>query len=219
MASAIPFNEQPSGALTLEQLARVCQTGRVDGLRSTQSTGFSELNAALPGGGWPVGALTELMAMDEGIGEMQLLMPALAQLTRDDRYIALIDPPHLAYPPAWAQQGVRVERCLSIQGQSAATTWWAAEQMLRCPAVGAVLAWPSRVNDKNLRRLQLAAEAGRTLAILYRPLAAAAVPSPAALRLLLRADECGLFIEIKKCRGGRGGRSVRCIFDDALRAA
>jgi cell division inhibitor SulA/protein ImuA len=82
--------------------------------------------------------------------------------------------------------------------------------MLRCSAFGAVLVWPGAVNDKTLRRLQLAAEAGSNLAILYRPAAAAQMSSPAALRLALSATDDGMRIEIKKCRGGIAGRFIRC---------
>ena len=43
------------------------------------ATGFTELDVLLPGGGWPVGALTEIFVERPGIGELQLLMPAAAQ--------------------------------------------------------------------------------------------------------------------------------------------
>jgi len=77
--------------------------------------------------------------------------------------------------------------------------------MLLCPAVGAVLSWPSQITDKNVRRLQLAAETGASLGILYRPAAAAREPSPAALRLQLEPTADGLAVAILKCRGGRSG--------------
>ena len=44
-------------------------------------TGFAELDAWLPGGGWPTGALTEIHVERTGIGEPQLVMPAAAHLT------------------------------------------------------------------------------------------------------------------------------------------
>src|SRR5262245_63261238 len=53
-------------------------------------TGFAELDAWLPGGGWPAGAITEIHVERTGIGELQLVMPAAARLTRSGRWLALI---------------------------------------------------------------------------------------------------------------------------------
>ena len=80
---------------------------------------------------------------------------------------------------------------------------------MRCPAGGAVLGWPAYIIDKNVRRLQLAAEAGGSLGILYRPPEAARESSPAALRLRLHAASDGLAVEIHKSRGGRAGLTLR----------
>jgi hypothetical protein len=199
----------------LKELSRVCRFGRVNdfSLPAVHPSGFQELDRALPIGGWPVGALTEIMPRTEGIGELRLAMPALAKLTRERRYVAFVEPPHLPYPPALAQQGMHLDRALFVSHSSPAASLWAAEQMLRCAAFGAVLLWTAAIGDKELRRLQLAAEAGKTLALLYRPPAAALSHSPAALRLCLHAAERSLCIEIKKCRGGYAGGLVRCVLE------
>ena len=167
------------------------------------ATGFAQLDAVLPGGGWPVGAITELMPETQGIGELSLLMPALAQLSRAGRYFAWIAPPCLPYPPALAQHGLALDRLLLVQAHDARTVLWVAEQLLRCPAIGAVLAWPAALDDRRARRLQLAAETGGSCGLIYRPPAAAQQPSPAALRLRLAAFDGGLRIDIQKARGGR----------------
>jgi hypothetical protein len=210
-ASLAPRSEAP----TFEELAKACRFGRVNGfsLPAVRPSGFQELDRALPIGGWPVGALTELMPRTAGIGELRLVMPALAKLTQERRHIAFIEPPHLPYPPALAQQGVQLDRALFVTHASPASSLWAAEQMLRCAAFGAILLWIAAIGDKELRRLQLAAEAGKTLAFLYRPPAAALQHSPAALRLCLQAAERKLSIEIKKCRGGVGGGIVHCVLE------
>ena len=174
------------------------------------ATGFAPLDAVLPSGGWPVGAITELMPDAPGIGELSLLLPALAQLSRAGRYLVWIMPPFLPYPMALEQHGLVLERLLLVQAHDAKSVLWAAEQALRCPAVGAVLVWPSALDDRRVRRLQLAAETGGSCGLLYRSPAAAQQPSPAALRLRLRAVSTdmgahmghGLHIEIQKARGG-----------------
>jgi hypothetical protein len=187
------------------QLERMCRSDQADDQARpvALSTGFAQLDAVLPGGGWPVGAITELMPDAQGIGELSLLLPALAQLSRAGRYVAWIAPPCLPYPPALARHGLALERLLLVQTRDTQTLLWATEQALRCPAIGAVLAWPAALDDRRLRRLQLAAEAGGSCGLLYRPPAAAQQPSPAALRLRLRALDAGLRIEIQKARGGR----------------
>jgi cell division inhibitor SulA/protein ImuA len=200
-----------STPLTLEQLARLCRDA--EGSRGPRPaaapSGFPELDAHLPGGGWPIGAVAELMSDAIGIGELSLLVPVLSRLARAGRYIAWIAPPYLPYAPALAQRGLPLKRVLLIQTRSLQQSLWATEQALRCPAIGAVLGWPAYIVDKNVRRLQLAAEAGGSLGILYRPPEAARESSPAALRLRLHAAPDGLAVEIHKSRGGRAGLTLR----------
>lgn len=193
-------------AVTLEQLSRLCDDGEWRrGLHRATPSGFAELDASLPGGGWPMGALCELMPATMGIGELSLVTPALSQLAQAGRYIAWIAPPYLPYAPALARQGLPLQHILQVQTRGVQESLWAAEQSLRCPAFGAVLSWPADITDKNVRRLQLAAEAGGSLGILYRSPEAAREHSPAALRLRLLPMQAGLAVEIHKCRGGRAG--------------
>jgi len=210
---------------TLEQLARLCLEGGMNrGTRTALPSGFAELDANLPGGGWRSGAIAELMSDAMGIGELGLLMPVLSSLARAGRYIAWIAPPYLPYAPALAQRGLPLERVLLVRTDCLQESLWATEQALRCPAVGAVLSWPAHIIDKNVRRLQLAAEAGDSLGFLYRPAEAARESSPAALRLRLHApgngegngEGDGMTIEIQKVRGGRAGIRVQCRNKDAV---
>lgn len=190
----------------LEHLKEVCRHGNAGNSErpAALSTGYAKLDAVLPGGGWPVGAVTELMTEAHGIGELSLVMPMLVRLTQAGRFIALLAPPFLPYAPAWTQQGLALERLLLVQTRDLAATLWAGEQLLRCAGIGAVLAWPATLDDRRLRRLQLAAEAGSSCGLLYRPPGAAQTHSPAALRLRLRLQPAtaGLRIDILKARGG-----------------
>lgn len=194
-------------AETLEQLARLCRGGRVDvPPAAIEPSGSSELDAALPGGGWQSGTIVELITAHTGIGELSLLMPALARITNTDRHVALVAPPYIPFAPALSQRGIRLDRLLIIRAQKAEDILWAFEQTLRCRSFGAVLAWPATIQDREIRRLQLAAEAGRSTGFVYRPAQAALQSSPAALRLRLQpVKDDGLSIDILKCRGGRSG--------------
>jgi hypothetical protein len=194
-------------AETLEQLARLCRTG-IAAAPAIESSGVMELDCALPHGGWPVGTIVELMPLTTGIGEFRLLMPLLARLTRTENYIALISTPYIPFAPALARHGIQLERLVVIDAKTQEDTLWAFEQTLRCKSFGAVVAWPTTVRDREVRRLQLAAEAGRSIGFLYRPPAAALESSPAAIRLKLQTNQNGLEIDILKCRGARGGFSV-----------
>lgn len=166
------------------------------------ATGFRELDAALPGGGWPLGALTEILHSESGIGELRLLMPALARLSRQGRWIALIAPPFIPYAPALAAFGIDLGHVLLVHPKNSVDTLWALEQALRAGTCGAVLAWPKQLDERVLRRLQLAAEAGKAWGVLFRDRASAAQTSPAALRLELSSAADRTLVRLIKCRGG-----------------
>jgi len=179
-------------------------------------SGFAALDVALPGSGWPTGALTEILPAHEGIGELRLLGPALARLTREQRLVAWIAPPHLPYAPALAASGIDPDHVLVVKTRTPQETLWAVEQALRANACGAVLAWPPvRVKYPELRRLQIAAEGGRSVAVLFRPPQAASESSPAALRLALETAPNALRVRVLKRRGGPLARPI--VLDELAR--
>lgn len=169
------------------------------------TSGYPELDAELPGGGWPRGNLTEILVDRSGIGEMSLLLPALARLSGEGGLLALVAPPWLPHAPAWAAAGVAPERLLVIRpGKQAA---WCVEQLLKSGGFAGLLAWPeSGIDARGLRRLQVAAEGQAVFAVLWRPTAVAATPSPAPLRLALDAAADGLAVRILKRRGRPASR-------------
>lgn len=169
-------------------------------------TGHATLDRILPGGGWPRQGLIEILGDRSGAGELQLLLPALASLCRPGvrgGWVAWVSPPQRPYAPALAAAGLDVGRMLVVQAPGA--TEWAMDQALRSEACSAVLGWSVARDAAALRRLQLAAEQSRSLAVLFRPLRAGLEPSPAVLRLaLLGNGEAGdLQVRIVKSRGGR----------------
>ena len=169
-----------------------------------QPTGHSGLDALLPGGGWPCGTLCELLVEHDGIGECTLVLPALAALTQARRRVAFVAPPYLPYAPALATAGVDLQQVVQIDADTT-DTHWSIEQCLRSGCCGAVLGWLPRVDYRELRRLQLAAESGGTIGFMFRPLAAANEASPSALRLRITAVQGQPQIEVLKCRGRVGG--------------
>ncbi len=177
------------------------------------STGFAMLDDLFPGGGWPVGALTEILVEREGIGELRLVLPLLARLSKEARWLAWVSPPHLPYAPALARGGVELSRLLLLDPAAIADARWAAEQALRSGACAAVLAWFPKTDERALRRLQLAAESGGACGLLFGSSRDADRSSPAALRLQLERAPRGLAVRILKRRGGAVAAPVWLDFD------
>jgi hypothetical protein len=184
------------------------------GTRSGLASGYPELDRCLPGGGWPPEALTEILIGQYGIGELRLLMPALARLSTEEtqtycgehtepRWIAWVDPPFQPYAPALQQCGIDLSRVLIVRPKDDSELLWSAEQALSSGTCAAVLLWPDGLDDQASRRLQLAAEKGHSWAIAFRPLSARQQSSAAALRLELQSTEQGTRVHILKSRGGR----------------
>jgi hypothetical protein len=177
---------------------RLWRGGREVVGRAGEPTGFATLDAALPGRGWPPGALSELLLRADGLGELGLLLPTLARFTRAGRQVALIAPPYLPYAPALAAADIDLSKLLLVHAEGREALW-AAEQALRSGACAAVLCWPKAADDRALRRLSVAAEQGEALGFAFRPRRVLEQPSPAALRIeLLERDA----LRIHKCRGG-----------------
>ena len=182
--------------------------------RARLVSGYPELDRCLPGGGWPPEALTELLIGQYGMGEVRVLMPALAQLSAEEiqthtgeytepGWIAWVAPPFQPYAPALQQYGIDLSRMLIVRPKDDSELLWSAEQALSSGTCAAVLLWPDTLDDKGSRRLQLAAEKGHSWAIAFRPLAARQQPSAAALRLELESTGQGTRVHILKSRGGR----------------
>ena len=180
--------------------------------RAVIPTGYRELDRVLPGGGWPLGAITEILVDGYGIGELGLFMPALEALTKDDpakpkKWISWVAPPFVPYAPALRQHGIDIDRLLLIHPTAGMKSrLWAIEQAVRSGASAGVLAWVGAVIDPViLRRLQLAAEDQACWVLLFRPTNARLQRSPAALRIQLAQARVATRVEIVKCRGGRPG--------------
>lgn len=174
------------------------------------SSGYEQFDRHLPGGGWPRAALTEILVEQYGIGELRLLMPALASLCIEEpgagpaepSWIAWVAPPFQPYPPALQHWGIDLSRMLIVRPRNDSEVLWSAEQALSSGTCAAVLLWPKTLDDQASRRLQLAAEKGASWAITFRPLAARHEPSAAALRVELAAGRKGTRLAILKSRGG-----------------
>jgi protein ImuA len=167
----------------------------------TLATAHPALDAQLPGGGWPLGHLVEVLQQEQQQHVWQLLGPALAALMRKQAEPAvLVQPPYQPFGPALRAQGIVAERLLCVHAEKPAARLWATEQALRCADVCAVFAWLPQARSDDLRRLHLCAEPGEKLLVVFRPAAARSQASPARLRLLVEGGE-RLEVQILKRRG------------------
>ena len=168
-------------------------------------TGYRALDPCLPGGGWPRTGLIEILVSRFGVGELYLLLPMLAALTQQPlaRWCVWISPPLEPYAPALAAHGADLERMLVVRAPEAL---WAFEQTLGSGASDIALAWAARNPPaRAVRRLQLAAERGRTLGVLFRPRCAARESSAAVLRVEVEPKAHGARVTLLKSRGGARG--------------
>ncbi len=221
--------------------AAIWRASRAPVAFDTLATGYPRLDERLPGGGWPARLVTEFLLDRPGLGELSLVVPVLARLQAEARaagrngWIAWVAPPLLPYAPALAAAGldpggllvVRAAGCSAPSTQSRAggrpsgadarDALWAMEQALVSGHCAAVLGWPGRADDRQIRRLQLAAQSGGIPAMLFHVAGgrSAASGSAAALRLRLTARPEGIWLELLK---SRGGRPFECPLADLLHA-
>ncbi|MFT7132093.1 MAG: hypothetical protein ACI81O_000801 [Cyclobacteriaceae bacterium] len=187
-------------------------------------TGYTELDQQLPGAGWPTAGLTELLHDQPGMGELRLLAPALAQLSeQQSRWLLWVSPPYLPYAPALAQLGINPASLLIVRPTTVSDSLWVMEQALASESCSAVLAWPQQINEKQIRRLQLASKTGQALGLLFRPSSAARQSSPAELRLRLfpqavtpLKERSTIGIQILKRRGSWRSDTFMLDLDDQL---
>lgn len=202
------MNHIPDQLLQHPALWRARDTGRA---RRVVPSGWPELDQSLADGGWPQGALSELLSPSTGLGEVRLALPAIRQaLAERPGYLVLVSPPWIPHAPAWQAAGISGDRLLILYPRSLADWRFATEQACRA-GMPWVQSWsPSQaLADRDLRRLQLAAQEGGGQLLLVRPSRQAQQPSPAALRLQLEAHPGGKTrITLLKQRGGFGGHSV-----------
>ncbi|MEM7251129.1 MAG: translesion DNA synthesis-associated protein ImuA [Pseudomonadota bacterium] len=195
----------PSKKQVLEKLLRqpAIWRGETHHAGRYLSTGHDAIDKNLPGNGWRLGSLTEILCDQEGIGELRLIMPALAELQQQNRWIVWVAPPYIPYAPALVYNGFELSRFLWINTESDSDGVWAIEQVLNHPLCGAAVLWTGTANDRDLRRMQIAAESSGSWAIAFRPMAAVKSFSPAATRVAVKLQKRQMLLRFLKCRGGR----------------
>ena len=176
-------------------------------LKAGIPTGFAELDATLPGSGWPAKAIVEMITPQWGMGELQLLLPLMRTMTQQKRWILWISPPYVPYAPALERAGIDMDYVVTVQAShSLKDALWSIEKALQSSGCALVFGWLDGFAHGAMRRLQLAAETGNSLGVLFRQ--HNDEYSHAALRLRLQPSATGVHVEILKARGSYSCRSV-----------
>jgi len=171
-------------------------------------TGYPSLDTILPSKGWPPSTLIEMITPKWGIGELQLLLPLMKQVTQQKRWILWISPPYIPYAPALASAGVDIEHVMVVQPEaSCKDALWTLEKALQTESCALVLSWLNWLPNGVIRRLQLAANSGNTLGVLFRE--RNIKNSPAALQLKLHPKTDGIDVQVLKARGTYHYQSVQ----------
>src|SRR5215472_6899076 len=108
--------EDPKLARLLEHPA--VWRGRSAAQRLALPTGFAALDEHLPDKGWPRTGLIELLVSRFGSGELTVLLPALAALSRARcaRWCVWVAPPLMPFAPALVAGGVALDRVAIVGG-------------------------------------------------------------------------------------------------------
>ncbi|WP_194724086.1 translesion DNA synthesis-associated protein ImuA [Noviherbaspirillum malthae] len=169
---------------------------------SAISTGYAALDTELPGQGWNVSVLTELLWAYQGGGEFRVLAPALKMVSQAGKTVVLLGSPHELSAPALDQYGIDIKHLLIVHADKPADRLWTAEQILRSASAGALVSWHPAVKAEHLRRLQVAAAAVDSLTFILRPASTKVEPSPSPLRLHCEPAPYGqLSVDVFKRRG------------------
>ena len=208
-APAVPVSEAfasptPGGLALPPAVAAAVWRGDALGrpVGTTWPSGFDALDAVLPGGGWPGGALTELLLPQAGTLEFRLLGPLLGRIAAGGARVVLVGPPRPPHAPGLLPHGIGTEALVWVRADTVAERLWATEQLLKAGSCGAVLAWLPQARPDQLRRLQVHAAASTAPALLCRPAAAAHESSAAPLRLLAQAGPgWALQVDLLKRKG------------------
>ncbi|ARP37801.1 MULTISPECIES: translesion DNA synthesis-associated protein ImuA [Vibrio] len=167
-------------------------------LGSTTSTGYPQLDKQLDGG-FPTHGVIEVESQ-QGIGELRLLTPYLAQ-QNSQKLAIFINPPGKIGAEFFSSQRIQLENILVIEPQRDLDALWAAEQCLKSGACHSVLLWGTNLEIHQTKRLQAASETGKCLQFHFKATSHNQLSLPVSLSMKLSSHAQGLKVEITKRKG------------------
>lgn len=166
------------------------------------TSGFAELDAVLPGGGWPCGSLSEVLVPQFSVAELRLLAHVIATQTRMGRTVALVGPSLAPHAPGLRHEGVDEQHLVWVDVDTPRDRLWATEQLVKAGTFGAIVSWLPHVRAEQIRRLQVLSSRCKGPVFLCRPEIAARDSSAAPLRVVVRAQtDWQLAVSVPKRKG------------------
>jgi len=164
------------------------------------STGFSDLDAILPDGGWPPNDLVEMITTRFGTKGLQLLLPLMKAIIDKGKWVLWIAPPYIPYAPLLVSAGIDISRVKAVQPESTCVAALSSiENGLKDDACGMVIAWLDWLPNSVVRRIQCATKLGNKLGVLFRQ--HENKNSPAMLRLQLIPNFEGVSVTTLNAQG------------------
>lgn len=132
--------------------------------------GLGPMDAAFPGGTFPIGAVHEFISPTEGCAAAAngFISGLLSTLHKEGGTCLWISVGRRLFPPSLKFFGVEPHRVIFVDLRLKKDILWVMEQGLKCSALAAVVAELADVSFAESRRLQLAVEKSRVTGFLHR---------------------------------------------------
>ncbi|MDO6563467.1 SulA-like leucine-rich domain-containing protein [Amphritea sp. 1_MG-2023] len=114
------------------------------------------------------GKVTEIVLQGSDLGQMTMLLPLLAQLSKDDRWFAWIAPPASLPKNLLEAAGIDLKKVMLLQPDQNHSTYQLACQALKAGTCHAVISWPGILSNEELTGLEDAALNGQSHGIVIR---------------------------------------------------
>ncbi|OWQ46566.1 hypothetical protein CDL60_13965 [Roseateles noduli] len=171
-------------------------------MTEVEPTGFAELDAVLPGNGWPCAALTEVLVSQFSVVEFRLLASVISTLTRRGHTVALVGPSLSPHMPGLRHEGVDERYLVWVDVDTPKDRLWSTEQLVKAGSCGAIVAWLPLVRAEQIRRLQVLSARCKGPVFVCRPESAARDASAASLRIAVHVDtDWQITVEVIKRKG------------------
>jgi len=112
--------------------------------------------------------ITEIIMRGEAWNNIQTLLPLLAQLSHDQRWLAWVAPPKLLPKAQLQAAGFDINKIILLHPDAAHDTMSLAQQALKSGTCHAVISWFGSLEDHQLNELAKAATQGNSQAFLVR---------------------------------------------------
>jgi len=134
----------------------------------SMSSGIQDIDEALTQGGWQSQTINEVVSENSIHEQLEILIPTLTQLSQQGRWIVLVGAPKQGLKTLLQKHNIDSKNVLLVHPNDQVDTLWAMEQALMSGNSCAVLGWPGDIDNRDLKRLQLAAKRTSALTFLFK---------------------------------------------------